>query len=447
LAVAGAAAFGLSFNTIDIGLETRPYALCVTCMLVAFSAYLDWLGSRAAFVPDRKRVMFAGASTAALLNHYATFFFLAAALSVPLVLACFHIRWRVRLAREMRRPLLPALMFGIPVTVGALEYVFHVRRAIALNNHVADSLYHHGRESIAAFVARTTSRLAELFSPDLGWNSTLAAAVMVGSFAAFGVLAARRTFRGRLITVPFVFVVVMWLLNVVAALMGVYPYPGELRHEFHLFAFSLLALFAAIECARRTLPSSWHSDQVWTTIAGMAAAANFALWLSMSPVTHTRLMQPQMDDFRKVTSSPPAILVDQFNLITLFGHHDTADWRLVRQDRKSHPWQLWSVTQPGQRFAVCRSMQWQLDLSSPGTYAEAAHCLELTRAERVALFRPQQSFFEPSWDTKATPSLAAELAPRAGLLTEKVVVEGDDVYASFRFPPREGSHLARGESR
>ena len=69
LAVAGAAAFGLSFNTIDIGLETRPYALCVTCMLVAFSAYLDWLGSRAAFVPARKRVMFAGASTAALLNH------------------------------------------------------------------------------------------------------------------------------------------------------------------------------------------------------------------------------------------------------------------------------------------------------------------------------------------------------------------------------------------
>src|SRR5262249_20288163 len=146
-----------------------------------------------------------------------------------------------------------------------------------------------------AFVARTTSRLAQLFSPDLGLDSTVAAVVLVTLFGALGILAARRTFRGRLIAVPFIFVAMMWLLNVVAALMGVYPYHGELRHEFHLFAFTLLALFAAIECARRTLTSSWHSYHVWTTIATLAVAANFALWLSMSPVTPARLMQPQMD--------------------------------------------------------------------------------------------------------------------------------------------------------
>jgi len=80
LAVVGAAAFGLSLSATDIGLEARAYALGIAFLLVAFSAYLDWLGTPVAFVPSWKRAVFAGALTAALLTHYASFFFLAAAL-------------------------------------------------------------------------------------------------------------------------------------------------------------------------------------------------------------------------------------------------------------------------------------------------------------------------------------------------------------------------------
>ena len=325
-------------------------------------------------------------------------------------------------------------MFGIPAAAAALEYAVHGRSAVHLNSHVADFLYDHGRESALAFVARTTRRLAVLFSPDLGGEGTASAVFMVTSFAAMGWLVARRTFRGRLVAVPVVFVAVLWLLNIAAALIGSYPYGGELRHEFHLFTFGVLGLFGAIECARRTLPLSWASRRFWAAAAGVAVAANCGLWFSTSPVAAERLMQPQMDRFRELFESPPAVLVDQFNLIMLFGHHDAAEWRLIWQDPRSSPWQVWSVAQRGQRFAVCRSRQWQLDLSKPAAYAEAADCLALARAKRVALFRPQQILFTPSWNTKAAGSFATELAPKAGLLTEAVVVEGDDVYASFRSP-------------
>lgn len=444
LAVVAAAAFGLSFSAIDIGLEARAYALGIAFMLVAYRAYLEWLGKPAARVPIRVRVTFAVALTASLLTHYASFFFLAAALSVPVLLAVFHVRWRVRAIREItRRPLHLGLMFGIPVVVAASEYWAHTRSAVGLNNHVKDFLYDPGRESMLEFLARTTRLLAQLFLPDFGWNATVAAAVMAGLFLLMWGIAVRGFSRRRLLMVPLVFVTVMWLLNIVAALLAGYPYGGEQRHELHLFVFSLIALFCGIECARRISIYSWISRHAWTTVAACAVAANLGIWLSASPVMAGRLMQPQMDTFRGLISSPPAILVDQFNFILLFIHHDTADWNLVWQDRSANPWQIWAVTRDELRFKVCRSNQWMIDFSSPDTYMEAADCLDLTQEKHVAIFRPQQRYVTPTWNTKAAKSFARELAPKAGLDTEVIEVFGDDVYALFRFLP----HLAANDRR
>src|SRR5262249_47368773 len=43
LAVVAAAAFGLAYGAIMVGLEVRAYALCAAFTLLAFVFYLDWL--------------------------------------------------------------------------------------------------------------------------------------------------------------------------------------------------------------------------------------------------------------------------------------------------------------------------------------------------------------------------------------------------------------------
>ena len=428
--VVGAAAFGLSFNAVDVGLEVRAYALGVCLVLAAFSAYLDWLDTHPGRLPRRTRVLFAGALATAVATHYSAFFVLAAALATPFLLGVAHRRWRRRLFVEFRQHRLAAvLMFGVPVVAALVSYGLHVRMWASRLNHVPSFMYQPAQETVGDFLAHATRSLIVLALPAFGRAGNVqvgvAAALFVGALAW---LASRRARRHVSVVLP-IMLCVMLPLNIAAAIAGRYPFGGELRHQIYLFPFALIALCAGIETVRRRAPTPWSDRRIWVGAVAISVAASTWLWTSTFRVFPGRLAQTEMDTFRAAFGTPRAVLVDQFNLILFFDHHHDWTWRLEWQDPGRSLWQVWSATKDGQRIALCRSRQWLLDFSKPETYGEVADCMR--RVGPVTVFRLQQSGHVSARRAADIADVVKELGPSAGVTLTSATVRGEDLFLAF----------------
>jgi 4-amino-4-deoxy-L-arabinose transferase-like glycosyltransferase len=433
LAILACAAFALTANGLEIGLEVRSYAVFLAWALVALSAYLDWLSARPGRVPPRTRALFAAALSGAILTHYSAFFILAATLGAPFVLFALHPRWRRVLSLEVRRHRRAlAAMFGAPVAVGVAALVLHVRHQPHGYSHVAEFLFDPHAESRAAFVLRSTRSLALLFLPELRIHeaaATVLAILLVGGLIA---LMAARPVRGRRAVVPFVLLVVMAVTNLVAALAGRYPYGGYMRHEIFLFPFALLSLFVGIEQLRRVAPRclSWHG--LWAGATGLAVAVSAWVSVSTFPVLSAPFGRLEWDRFRTHLGAPQVVLADQYSSIFVFGQVLDGDWRVRWQ--KTGPtelWQVWDLSRSGERFVFCRSEYWQFDLSKPGFYGQVGACLARADADRLTVFRPQLGALP--WNKEATFALAQQLSAAAGLELGSLFVHGNgDIEASFQ---------------
>jgi hypothetical protein len=431
LGVVAAAAFGLSFNAAEVGLEVRAYALCVFFLLAAFSIYLEWLNTSPARFPHWKRAALGGALTAAILSNYSALIFLAAALGVPALLFLSHRRWRIRLFREVGQHYFAlALMFLPPLIATWVMYRIQVRHWAGRLNHIPGFMWDAHRESAWDFIAHVSRSLALLALPALGPEGRVTVGIVAVCMLGGVLLVAQSSVRRRLAIVPLVLLGLMLVLNLVAGLKGRYPIGGELRHEFFLFPFSTIALFTGIDAVRRALPRSFAWSRSWTVATAFAVAASTGFWMSSFRVEPRALMQLQMDAFRSAVGQPAAVLVDQFSFIMFYLHHHEWDWHLAWEDPRRDLWQVWELSRSGQSFKVCRVRDWQLDLSNPATYSDVAECMR--HAPQVAVFRPQQPDFTPGWDLKETPRLSSTLGAAVGVVPTTVSVAGADLYLAFR---------------
>jgi hypothetical protein len=324
----------------------------------------------------------------------------------------------------------------VPLTVGATAYALHIRQwGDGRIDHVPNFLWDAAHESMIGFVARNARNLVQLVVPDTGHGAATAAlALLLIALTISGVT--RRAFRKRLPMVNVVVVVSMVLVNLLAALAGRYPFGGYLRHEIFLFPFFVLAVVWGLHAARGVAshvagtlrPVSWGG--ISTIAAAFFLAGNVWLWTSRYQVRTEALMQPQIDAFREALGQPSVVLTDRFNFIALYGHYRDWQWTPLQGDCDHGSLELWEVSRQQERFRVCRSPQWQLDLSGPAAYAEAAACLD--GGEDVAVFRPQQHRHKPVWNIRDTRRLARDLGSRFGLVPLTVRVVVNDAYLSFR---------------
>jgi hypothetical protein len=299
--------------------------------------------------------------------------------------------------------------------------------------HVAEFLYDGHTESRFAFLLRTTRSLALLFLPEVGLQGTAATALAVLVIAALFWLMARRTARGSPMVAPFAFLLTMAAANAISALRGGYPFGGYTRHEVFLFPFALLSLFAAIELARRAVPPIASNRLVWASAAGLLVAVSSRGAASKFPARSAELAQAQFDRFHGHFGTPPGLLADQYNFITVFGHYHDWRWRLRWQAPLAvGTWQVWEVARGNEEVFICREHAWQSDFGKLDLYEDVSDCLRRAGVDRVAVFRPQQGGNSPPWNVADTAVRARELAAVIGLSPIEVVVDGADIYASFQ---------------
>jgi hypothetical protein len=435
LGIVAAAAFGFSASAAEVGLEVRSYAIFLAFAIAAVSAYVEWLAAPPGRASPWARGLFAGALSGAILSHYSAFFLLGATFAAPAILCIAHARWRVRLRREATdHPLALAAMFAAPLATAIATWALHLRHYVNGLGHVSDFIFDRHVESRLAFVLRNTRNLALLFLPDLGLGevaATIFVAVLIGGLC---FLMARRNARGRLAAVSFAVLLPMVLANLLAGLWGSYPFGGFLRQEIFLFPFLLLALFVGLDDARRAVPAGWRLNAVvWAGAAGLLVALNGWHVVALFRAPGANLDRGKLDRFQGHFRAPPAILVDQFNFIILFGLFHDWRWHLHWQAPfAAAMWQVWEVARGGERFALCREQAWQSDFSKLDVYGDAADCLGRAGVDSVAVFRPQQGGSSPAWKVADTASRARELAPAVGLTPLAVFVDGEEIYASFQ---------------
>jgi hypothetical protein len=323
-------------------------------------------------------------------------------------------------------------MFLVPIVVAMAIYRVHVRmwKAPAMLGHVGSFMYDAGHEGVWSFISRNTRSLVLLALPPLEPSGQVVVAVGAALLIGAALLLARRGSRGRLAIVPVLFLGVMLLLNLVAGIKARYPYGGQMRQEFFLFPFAIIALFTGIDAARRLLPRPWSARGPWVGATALGVAASCGLWMSSFQVDPQPPLKPQMDRFHAAFGQPAAVLVDQYNFIMFFAHYLDWDWHLEWQDPLRSLWQVWSLSRNDQQLRVCRSRDWLLDFSTVGAYSDVADCL--SRAGPVTVFRPQQPEFHAAWDTTQTAALANELGPKARVIPTGLVVNNDDVYMALQ---------------
>jgi hypothetical protein len=438
LAIVAAAAFGLSYGAIAVGLEVRAYALCAAFTLLAFLCYLDWLAVSPRRPTARAAAGFAIAATLAVLTHYSTFFFLAAALATPAILAIVSRAWRQRIAaRVVAHPLQTVLMFGAPIAAATAAYVVHVGAWGGRLGHVPDFMFNPSTETASRFLVRNTANLAAIVLPGgdesvPGIHTSIQwlALALIGGVAVAGLIQIGRARAPRLAAVPVVLTLVMVALNVVTGLTRRYPYGGAPRHEFFIVQFAVVAVFSLIEVARRGAPRRARNRGAVAAVAACGVAASIASWTSMFRVDAQAMFQPQIDEFRRAVPAPRAVLLDQFSFINFFSHYHQWRWHATAQWPDRTVWQLWSVTNGADRFAVCRGGQWSFDMSSVATYDSVLECGQRAGVGRVAIFRTHWLDGVP-----ATAALDRTRAAEDGLTPAAYVVTGDDVAAEFEIDP------------
>jgi Dolichyl-phosphate-mannose-protein mannosyltransferase len=434
LAIVAAAAFAFSANAVEIGIEIRSYSVFLASIAAATVAWLDWLDTMPRATRASARILFAAASSTAILSHYSGFFVLGAMLTTPAVLYASHRRWRVKFLRETsRNSVALALMFGVPLLVAFLVYWFLIYRYQNGLNHVADFIFVPGIESRWTFFLHNSRNLLQLFVPDFGLPARLAIGAWCILFFLIFIATVRRFREGRLEAVPLVTLLLLLLLNVAAALAGKYPFGGNSRHELFVFLFAILALFAGIDAVRRCLSAPWSSERWWTAIAATPVAATLWITVSTFPLMAVQpLWHAQIERFRADFGTPSAVLVDEFNLVMFFGHYHDWRWHLRWQALHEPMCQVWEVSRGDRSFSVCRTREWLLNFSQPAAYAEISECIARSGSATVAVFRSQVEQFDTSLDATRVLNFAQEFAPKYGLSIQRIDVSAGDIYASFQ---------------
>jgi hypothetical protein len=439
LAIVAAAAFGLSYGAVMVGLEVRAYAMCAAFTLLAFMFYLDWLGGGGS-ARARAPLGFAAAATTAVLTHYSTFFFLAASVAATALLAVVSARWRRRLvAIVSARPIESTLMFGVPIAAAGVAYIVHVTLwGGGRLGHVPTFMYDPRSETAVGFLLRNTVNLLGIVLP--GGDEFISgiynaiqrlAGVVEGGVGEAVVVLIGLLGEQRLRAVKVEDLLHFVALNAVGGLTYRYPYGGAARHEFFLVPFAIVGFFGLIEAVRRALPQAIGRRRVTATIAACGVAASVASWTSTFHVQPQALFQPTMDEFRRDIPAPRAVLLDQFSFINFFSHYHDWQWHAGEAHPGESVWQTWAVSDGRRRMAICREgSQWSFDLASTATFDSVAECGYRTGMNRVAMFRTQW------WDSP--PSLAAfdrSAAAQSGV--EPIVMEahGSDVVAEFAIDP------------
>ena len=107
-----------------------------------------------------------------------------------------------------------------------------------------------------------------------------------------------------------------------ASLLGRYPFGGELRHQFILFPFMVLSIFALVD----EIVARLHHQQVAFAAVSTAVILNGVVQWRQVRFVDDEPAAPELATFDRYFGDSRAVYVDQTNLIYFFAAHQRDMW-------------------------------------------------------------------------------------------------------------------------
>jgi len=393
-----AVAFAFSADAVTISNEIRSYQLAIFLVLVAFYA---WLGMRSG--SRRACVVFATASSLALLSHYSAIFFVAAC--AILMLPRLRLRTGVALA--------------VPLILFAAEYLLHVRAQPTQGYLDAFYFRHTPGESLPGFLLRNFHNFFNLFSP-VTLTSAPAALAIIAIFCALAAWASRSQSRPVILAAG-----VIVLEMIAAAILAKYPFGGMLRHQYIAGPFLLLAAFAVLDRLSLKLPRA-----VIPALAVCASVTGFAA--QRAELIHypgAVLETEQYQAWRAAFPQARAVYVDHWGVISYFIHTSTEPRTFVRHIPDAADIDEYR-TPKGIHVFYDKSRD-VADLADPALYASIASCLRASVLSEITIFLMSPGGDPFNLHHGKLESIITDLASRQGLRLTRFAPGPDYAAAGF----------------
>lgn len=432
LALLASLAFALAPSQINMGASVRAYSLATTLTVLAYLYLLRDL--RAPMQASRRaRLTFAAACVLAMATEYSAIFVVATALMVVMSweLAGTTLRptgWAMALAHRRLELTIVAL--------GAIAMIAYRRWAdIPAYFHLTEFFPAPG-ESVVHFAGNGIARaLADLLCP-LPAPANIATSVGVVVFTATTIALtvrylgprspSRDVARGSVLVIH----LLLWIVLLVLAYLGLYPFGGRLRHQFMLFPFLLLSIFLVIDEAYRVLAT--HIPRAllcvivaWAILTGFWKGVDVPL----EEFTDGPFWPTEVAATRRMLHAGDALYARQFNQVGLYSN--LRDWRWVHRTHRGRRYDLFTVERGNERLTVIRDREWVIPSALTAEFVADLKTLidsnELSGL--VVLAVPQGHFDRAGAEMPESERTLARLCDEHGLtLAERVVLNDGVVF-------------------
>ena len=423
--VVAALAYGVALPSIIISCEVRSYMLSVFFILTSFCCFLELLQPEA---PIKSRAQFGLYAVLAGYSHYGAFLYIGACVATAILFDVSLFRrnlWK-RLARD-------AVTFAAIAAVLAYVYLTHGRSHTVVAEHLHGHYFNPSQESLWTFLIRNSRQLMNLFSPLMVTSETsfylILAVLILG--AAWQVFLIRQLARPENVRAAATILTSAGLLAamVAGAVLGKYPYGGELRQQFFLFPLAILCGCILLDRIAAALSPRLATAPLLVVSAVTIGAWSFAF--AQYPKVRTELGTTQMNRFRRDFPAPAAIYVDEFNVINFFIHYHDWQWHFIGHCQAAPEIDIYRVTRASESFLLLRDFsRWNVDWTDRSVFHDLAACIEGQRLPSLTVFYTRQ---KPDADAIQQESAIGRRIV-AGALSESLCVsrlrvEGERVYA------------------
>ncbi len=440
VAFLGALTVACAQTATVISLAVESYTLAVVFILASFLCALDLVGAGEGdghgAPPLKSRVGFALFASLALLSHFFTALYLAALAGAVLLAALLVPDRRRALVRALpHRWKADLVMLAVPALVWAALYGLLVRRwkgipLIGTFDAVGGSL--------GAYLAAGMKNTVNMFAPVTLGRAAVAGAVLAGFVAVvIGAPATERSSsssRMRRLLPALLFSVLLALVAILGAASR-YPFGGEMRHQFLLFLFALLAGFVAFDRLIRS--RSPNARRALVVLAVAAIAADVALNARGYVTPPVDILQAKRGIYRKHLAGARTVHLDRFSVVGLMMEYYGRDWRYLGSDPADALVRRYAVSLGSERLeVVVHRRWWKLDFLDPALYADLAQTWDPAGGECQTVFAVYQNIYLDV--RKLTPEKRAEfekripaLASAAGFEVHRLDLDDDDVDADL----------------
>ncbi|HEX7706968.1 MAG TPA: glycosyltransferase family 39 protein [Thermoanaerobaculia bacterium] len=436
-ALIAAGAFGSAIATVYLANEVRQYMVSVMFMLLVLYGLIRML-QEASF---RHRLLVAAAGTLAVLSHYGTVFFIAAAVFTLLVLRFFRTPAAGRWSRDSLRPLVRDLSaFAMPIGTFLAAYFLHVRRFPGPLNHLPEH-YPAAGESVLSFAGRSLRSELALFLPfrlEHAGTALLVTGLITASLVAWILYSLRDSKSSVAPVLPLLFLGLAGLVFV-AGVAGKYPFGGALRHQYFLFPLAVLTLSLAFLEMASLVRNRW-STAALATIAIALIAANAAwgwqhIWRPIG-----ELFAEDEARFAAIAHDVDAVYLDSFGTIGFYPHHTDRQWEFINEAPGGLIRILKTRWRSREVFIFRDRGRWNPTLDDPRMFQEIRQALDRVGGSRVGLMRIDQQreghATPPAEVLRELSDSMQSAAALAGLRVLATQYEGHGTYAVLEIERR-----------